>query len=170
MTNKPCRGWPRQRHFMKVRLSFFQCLSCGPRNRGNCFGPNLCCGEELGCYLGTAETLRCQEENFLPTPCESGKKPCGNNNRGTCAATGICCNTGKSNVPLAKPPPTKTLTCWPRAVQQLQSHFLHIDFCVLRFLCFSQCSEMGSMVKWQVHVTVYLPFSSHGSIVIFVGA
>ncbi|KAJ6658602.1 hypothetical protein lerEdw1_019990, partial [Lerista edwardsae] len=69
-----------------------KCLSCGPKNRGNCFGPNLCCGEELGCYFGTAETLRCQEENFLPTPCESGKKPCGNSG-GTCAASGICCNT-----------------------------------------------------------------------------
>uniref|UniRef100_A0A8D2LYN1 Uncharacterized protein n=1 Tax=Varanus komodoensis TaxID=61221 RepID=A0A8D2LYN1_VARKO len=73
-----------------------RCISCGPRNRGHCFGPNICCGEELGCYFGTAETLRCQEENFLPTPCESGRKPCGNNG-GTCAASGICCNNGKNN-------------------------------------------------------------------------
>uniref|UniRef100_Q7LZN7 Neurophysin 1 (Fragments) n=1 Tax=Gallus gallus TaxID=9031 RepID=Q7LZN7_CHICK len=33
-----------------------KCLPCGPRNK--CFGPNICCGEELGCYLGTPETLR----------------------------------------------------------------------------------------------------------------
>ncbi|XP_077158494.1 LOW QUALITY PROTEIN: neurophysin 1-like [Paroedura picta] len=68
-----------------------KCISCGPRNRGHCFGPNICCGEDLGCYFGTAETLRCQEENFLPTPCESGRKPCGSSG-GTCASSGICCN------------------------------------------------------------------------------
>lgn len=70
-----------------------QCLPCGPRNKGHCFGPNICCGEELGCYIGTSETLRCQEENFLPTPCESGRKPCGSG--GSCAAPGICCSTGE---------------------------------------------------------------------------
>uniref|UniRef100_A0A8C7E426 Uncharacterized protein n=1 Tax=Naja naja TaxID=35670 RepID=A0A8C7E426_NAJNA len=70
------------------------CISCGPRNRGHCFGPNICCGEDLGCFFGTAETLRCQEENFLPTPCESGRKPCGGNG-GMCAASGICCNHGE---------------------------------------------------------------------------
>lgn len=70
-----------------------QCLPCGPRNKGHCFGPNICCGEELGCYIGTSETLRCQEENFLPTPCESGRKPCGSG--GSCAAAGICCSTGE---------------------------------------------------------------------------
>ncbi|XP_070612630.1 neurophysin 1-like [Erythrolamprus reginae] len=68
-----------------------QCISCGLRDRGHCFGPNICCGEELGCFFGTAETLLCQEENFLPTPCESGWKPCGSNG-GRCAASGICCN------------------------------------------------------------------------------
>ncbi|XP_027764567.1 neurophysin 1-like [Empidonax traillii] len=68
-----------------------KCLPCGPRNKGHCFGPNICCGEELGCYIGTSETLRCQEENFLPAPCESGHKPCGTG--GSCAAPGICCST-----------------------------------------------------------------------------
>ncbi|NXW66214.1 NEUM protein, partial [Eurystomus gularis] len=67
-----------------------KCLPCGPRNKGHCFGPNICCGEELGCYIGTSETLRCQEENFLPTPCESGRKPCGG---GSCAAPGVCCGS-----------------------------------------------------------------------------
>ncbi|NXS77067.1 NEUM protein, partial [Pandion haliaetus] len=69
-----------------------KCMPCGPRNKGHCFGPNICCGEELGCYIGTSETLRCQEENFLPTPCESGRKPCGGNG-GSCAAPGICCSS-----------------------------------------------------------------------------
>lgn len=71
-----------------------QCLPCGPRNKGHCFGPNICCGEELGCYLGTSETLRCQEENFLPTPCESGRKACGEDGA-SCAAPGICCSSGE---------------------------------------------------------------------------
>ncbi|XP_069712782.1 oxytocin-neurophysin 1-like [Phaenicophaeus curvirostris] len=71
-----------------------KCLPCGPRNKGHCFGPNICCGEELGCYLGTSETLRCQEENFLPTPCASGGKACGGSG-GSCAAPGICCSSGE---------------------------------------------------------------------------
>ncbi|XP_025928558.1 oxytocin-neurophysin 1 [Apteryx rowi] len=80
---------------MDIRKRLFASLTsppCGPRNKGRCFGPNICCGEELGCYLGTSETLRCQEENFLPTPCESGRKPCGGGNGGSCAASGICCS------------------------------------------------------------------------------
>uniref|UniRef100_A0A4X2LPH5 Arginine vasopressin n=1 Tax=Vombatus ursinus TaxID=29139 RepID=A0A4X2LPH5_VOMUR len=67
-----------------------QCLTCGPRSQGRCFGPSICCGDELGCYMGTAESLRCQEESYLPSPCQSGQKPCGNG--GHCAAAGICCN------------------------------------------------------------------------------
>uniref|UniRef100_A0A7M4ENJ6 Uncharacterized protein n=1 Tax=Crocodylus porosus TaxID=8502 RepID=A0A7M4ENJ6_CROPO len=30
-----------------------------PGNRRNCFGLNICCGEELGCYVSTVETLHC---------------------------------------------------------------------------------------------------------------
>ncbi|XP_073513962.1 mesotocin-neurophysin MT [Phyllobates terribilis] len=85
--NCPIGGKRSVMDFMDVR----KCIPCGPRNKGHCFGPNICCGEELGCYFGTSETLRCQEENFLPSPCESGRKPCGNNG-GNCAASGICCN------------------------------------------------------------------------------
>ncbi|NXO57730.1 NEUM protein, partial [Aramus guarauna] len=76
----------------RAALDIRKCLPCGPRNKGHCFGPNICCGEELGCYIGTSETLRCQEENFLPTPCESGRKSCGGSG-GTCAAPGICCSS-----------------------------------------------------------------------------
>ncbi|NXN74699.1 NEUV protein, partial [Himantopus himantopus] len=66
-----------------------QCMPCGPGNRGNCFGPGICCGTELGCYLGTAETRRCAEEDYLPSPCQAGGQPCGSSGR--CAAPGICC-------------------------------------------------------------------------------
>uniref|UniRef100_A0A8C4VAW8 Uncharacterized protein n=1 Tax=Falco tinnunculus TaxID=100819 RepID=A0A8C4VAW8_FALTI len=69
-----------------------QCMPCGPGNRGNCFGPGICCGAELGCYLGTAETQRCAEEDYLPSPCQAGGQPCGSGGR--CAAPGICCTAG----------------------------------------------------------------------------
>ncbi|CAO2578765.1 Vasopressin-neurophysin 2-copeptin, partial [Lemmus lemmus] len=69
-----------------------QCLPCGPGDQGRCFGPNICCADELGCFVGTAEALRCQEENYLPSPCQSGQKPCGSGGR--CAAAGICCSDG----------------------------------------------------------------------------
>lgn len=70
-----------------------QCLPCGPGGKGRCFGPSICCGDELGCFVGTAEALRCQEENYLPSPCQSGQKPCGSGGR--CAAAGICCSPGE---------------------------------------------------------------------------
>lgn len=69
-----------------------QCLPCGPGGKGRCFGPSICCADELGCFVGTAEALRCQEENYLPSPCQSGQKPCGSGGR--CAAVGICCSDG----------------------------------------------------------------------------
>ncbi|XP_028828759.1 oxytocin-neurophysin 1 [Denticeps clupeoides] len=69
-----------------------QCLSCGPGDRGRCFGPSICCGEGLGCYMGSPETARCLEENFLPSPCEAGGKACGSED-GHCAAPGICCDS-----------------------------------------------------------------------------
>ncbi|XP_035180078.1 vasotocin-neurophysin VT [Oxyura jamaicensis] len=67
-----------------------QCLPCGPGNRGHCFGPGICCGAELGCYVGTAETRRCAEEDYLPSPCQPGGQPCGSG--GHCAANGVCCS------------------------------------------------------------------------------
>uniref|UniRef100_G3R859 Oxytocin-neurophysin 1 n=1 Tax=Gorilla gorilla gorilla TaxID=9595 RepID=G3R859_GORGO len=66
------------------------CLPCGPGGEGRCFGPNICCAEELGCFVGTAEALRCQEENYLPSPCQSGQKACGSGGR--CAVLGLCCS------------------------------------------------------------------------------
>ncbi|EHB04289.1 Vasopressin-neurophysin 2-copeptin [Heterocephalus glaber] len=58
-------------------LDVRKCLPCGPGGQGRCFGPSICCADALGCFVGTAEALRCQEENYLPSPCQSGQKPCG---------------------------------------------------------------------------------------------
>ncbi|XP_029017627.2 vasopressin-neurophysin 2-copeptin [Betta splendens] len=69
-----------------------QCMSCGPGDRGRCFGPGICCGDGLGCLLGSAETARCAEENHLLTPCQAGGRPCGAEG-GRCAAAGLCCDS-----------------------------------------------------------------------------
>lgn len=68
-------------------------MPCGPGDRGRCFGPSICCGEGLGCMLGSPETAHCMEENYLLTPCQTGGKPCGPEG-GRCAASGLCCNSG----------------------------------------------------------------------------
>ncbi|KAG7271684.1 hypothetical protein CRUP_025545 [Coryphaenoides rupestris] len=68
-----------------------QCMPCGPGDRGRCFGPSICCGEGLGCLLGSPETVHCAEENYLLTPCQAGGKPCGSEG-GRCAASGLCCD------------------------------------------------------------------------------
>ncbi|NP_001134889.1 sialidase-4 precursor [Salmo salar] len=69
-----------------------QCMTCGPGDQGRCFGPSICCGEGLGCWMGSSETARCFEENYLPTPCQTGGRPCGSD-AGHCAATGVCCDS-----------------------------------------------------------------------------
>uniref|UniRef100_A0A665TIQ7 Isotocin-neurophysin IT 1-like n=1 Tax=Echeneis naucrates TaxID=173247 RepID=A0A665TIQ7_ECHNA len=68
-----------------------KCMSCGPGDRGRCFGPSICCGEGLGCLLGSPETAHCVEENYLLTPCQAGGRPCGSEG-GRCAASGLCCD------------------------------------------------------------------------------
>ncbi|KAM9438562.1 isotocin-neurophysin IT 1 [Salvelinus alpinus] len=68
-----------------------KCMSCGPGDRGRCFGPNICCGEGMGCYVGSPEAAGCVEENYLPSPCEAGGRVCGSE-EGRCAAPGICCD------------------------------------------------------------------------------
>ncbi|XP_021563196.1 vasopressin-neurophysin 2-copeptin [Carlito syrichta] len=77
------RGGKRAVYDMELR----QCLPCGPGGKGRCFGPSICCADELGCFVGTAEALRCQEENYLPSPCQSGQRACGSGGR--CAAAGL---------------------------------------------------------------------------------
>uniref|UniRef100_A0A8C9P2F8 Oxytocin-neurophysin 1 n=1 Tax=Spermophilus dauricus TaxID=99837 RepID=A0A8C9P2F8_SPEDA len=80
-----------------LELDVRKCLPCGPGGQGRCFGPSICCGDELGCFVGTAEALRCQEENYLPSPAVQarspvgGQKPCGSGGR--CAAAGFCCSS-----------------------------------------------------------------------------
>ncbi|KAL7828471.1 hypothetical protein SRHO_G00321050 [Serrasalmus rhombeus] len=69
-----------------------QCMACGPADRGRCFGPSICCAAELGCYVGSPEAAGCVEENYLPSPCESGGRVCGSEG-GRCAAPGICCDS-----------------------------------------------------------------------------
>ncbi|KAF5909509.1 isotocin-neurophysin IT 1-like, partial [Clarias magur] len=68
------------------------CMACGPGDKGQCFGPNICCGEGLGCLIGSPATARCSEEEYLPSPCEAGGKPCGSD-EGRCAALGVCCDS-----------------------------------------------------------------------------
>ncbi|KAK2901948.1 oxytocin-neurophysin 1 [Channa argus] len=68
-----------------------KCMSCGPGERGRCFGPSICCGESFGCLLGSPETAHCVEENYLLTPCQAGGRPCGSEG-GRCAASGLCCD------------------------------------------------------------------------------
>ncbi|XP_026855497.2 oxytocin-neurophysin 1 [Electrophorus electricus] len=69
-----------------------KCMSCGPGERGRCFGPSICCVADLGCYVGSPEAAGCMEENILPSPCESGGRPCGSEG-GHCAAPGVCCDS-----------------------------------------------------------------------------
>ncbi|GCB79436.1 hypothetical protein scyTo_2000031 [Scyliorhinus torazame] len=68
-----------------------QCMPCGPGSRGHCFGANICCGDDIGCHIGTSEALTCQKEDYLPTPCEPTGRACGRNG-GKCASPGICCS------------------------------------------------------------------------------
>ncbi|XP_066515197.1 oxytocin-neurophysin 1 [Hoplias malabaricus] len=74
-----------------------KCMACGPGDKGQCFGPSICCGEEMGCLLGAPETLRCVEEDYLPSPCESGGKSCGPV-AGHCAAPGVCCDSDSCSI------------------------------------------------------------------------
>lgn len=69
-------------------------MACGPRDRGRCFGPIICCAAGLGCSVGFPEAAICMKENYLSTPCENGGRACGSEG-GRCAAPGVCCNSGQ---------------------------------------------------------------------------
>ncbi|CAH1377445.1 hypothetical protein MTP99_018844 [Tenebrio molitor] len=90
ITNCP-RGGKRSK-FGLAETSVKPCVSCGPGQSGQCFGPSICCGP-FGCLLGTPETLRCQREGFFHErePCIAGSAPC-RKNTGRCAFDGICCS------------------------------------------------------------------------------
>lgn len=75
---------------------FSQCMSCGPGDRGHCFGPSICCGDGFGCLLGSPESAACVEENYLLTPCQAGGRPCGSDG-GHCATSGLCCDAGQKS-------------------------------------------------------------------------
>lgn len=68
-----------------------QCMSCGPRGRGQCVGPTICCGPSIGCMMGTEEAEVCQKENESTVPCSVRGRECGVDSSGTCVANGICC-------------------------------------------------------------------------------
>ncbi|KAH9518990.1 hypothetical protein Btru_008853 [Bulinus truncatus] len=73
------------------RLS--RCLKCGPDGSGQCVGPNLCCGQDIGCMMGTTETAVCQQENQSLAPCFVRGETCGARDSGNCVADGICCDS-----------------------------------------------------------------------------
>ncbi|KAM3831134.1 oxytocin-neurophysin 1-like [Vipera latastei] len=78
------RGGKRSIPYPGFRL----CTPCGPRNRGKCLGPNVCCMGEHSCFGGPSAKLSCLKEKSFPLPCKAGGKPCG----GRCDGPGICCN------------------------------------------------------------------------------
>ncbi|KAI8793539.1 hypothetical protein BgiMline_003562, partial [Biomphalaria glabrata] len=69
------------------------CMKCGPDNSGQCVGPKICCGQDFGCLIGTAETVVCQQENQVSTPCLVRGEVCGARDSGYCVADGICCDS-----------------------------------------------------------------------------
>ncbi|GCB75462.1 hypothetical protein scyTo_2000032 [Scyliorhinus torazame] len=73
-----------------MNLEIRQCMQCGPENKGHCFGSRICCGERFGCYIGTSETVKCEKENYIFSPCEPIGRSCGKEG-GKCASSGICC-------------------------------------------------------------------------------
>uniref|UniRef100_A0A8C7SI31 Oxytocin n=1 Tax=Oncorhynchus mykiss TaxID=8022 RepID=A0A8C7SI31_ONCMY len=63
-----------------------KCMSCGPGDMGCCFGPSICCGEGMGCYMGSPEAASCVEENYLTYPFFACN----------CLCNGLCSETNAS--------------------------------------------------------------------------
>ncbi|CAL1537280.1 unnamed protein product [Lymnaea stagnalis] len=70
-----------------------ECMKCGPGGTGQCVGPSICCGQDFGCHVGTAEAAVCQQENDSSTPCLVKGEACGSRDAGNCVADGICCDS-----------------------------------------------------------------------------
>ncbi|XP_032680003.1 neurophysin 1-like [Odontomachus brunneus] len=68
-----------------------ECPPCGPNHLGQCFGPHICCGPSIGCFIGTPETYRCRKESPYARPCIAGYAMC-RGNTARCATNGICCS------------------------------------------------------------------------------
>uniref|UniRef100_A0A8D2BAP5 Oxytocin-neurophysin 1 n=1 Tax=Sciurus vulgaris TaxID=55149 RepID=A0A8D2BAP5_SCIVU len=61
---------------------------CKMRGKGRCFRSSICSRNRLGCFVGAAKALHCQEESYLPLLCHLSQKPC--RSQGQCVATSIC--------------------------------------------------------------------------------
>ncbi|GLH02912.1 Isotocin-neurophysin IT 1, partial [Gryllus bimaculatus] len=76
-------------------LPMRNCARCGPNNTGHCYGPSICCAEELGCLLGGPEAQPCAAEALSPDPCvEPALGPRCFGGRGFCATSALCCTQG----------------------------------------------------------------------------
>ncbi|KAK5641644.1 hypothetical protein RI129_010191 [Pyrocoelia pectoralis] len=90
ITNCP-RGGKRSGK-LNLENNIKQCVSCGPGQSGQCFGPGICCGP-FGCLMGTVETIICKRDGYFHElePCIAGSMTC-RRNTGRCATDGLCCN------------------------------------------------------------------------------
>lgn len=81
--------------------------------------------------LGSPETARCIEDNYLPTPCQVGGRPCGSE-VGCCAAPGVCCDSGTVGV--------------------------NVYFCLVCFICVCVCA---SVLTHKGYVFIYISNPYH---------
>lgn len=69
-----------------------QCLSCA-NGAGTCFGPKICCGSGIGCFIDTKETHNCRLEDAKSNvACTTYGKSCSALKYGKCATSGLCCS------------------------------------------------------------------------------
>ena len=60
-----------------------------------CFGPDICCGNDIGCFINTKESQNCKlEDDESNSPCKTYGKSCNALKFGKCATEGLCCNPG----------------------------------------------------------------------------
>ncbi|KAB0792951.1 hypothetical protein PPYR_12571 [Photinus pyralis] len=83
---------------LALETNIKQCVSCGPGQSGQCFGPHICCGP-FGCLMGTAETTVCKRDGYFHElePCIAGSMSC-RRNMGRCATDGLCCDQDSCHV------------------------------------------------------------------------
>ncbi|KAH0952949.1 hypothetical protein HN011_010332 [Eciton burchellii] len=96
ITNCP-RGGKRSDIVTSLGTVVRECPSCGPNHLGQCFGPHICCGPNIGCFIGTSETYRCRKESLYIRPCVAGYAMC-RGNTARCATNGICCSQESCHV------------------------------------------------------------------------
>ncbi|XP_015116397.1 neurophysin 1 [Diachasma alloeum] len=97
ITNCPRGGKRGENPLLSLHSLAAECPSCGPGHQGQCFGPNICCGTAIGCFIGTPETYKCRTESLYSRPCIAGFAMC-RDNTGRCAANGICCSQENCHV------------------------------------------------------------------------